>query len=247
MNDVLLDIQGMVKRFGALVATNNVNLAVRAGSAHAIIGPNGAGKTTLVAQISGLVQPSSGNIIFCGENITQLAPYRRARLGLARSFQITNVFAEFTVEDNVALAVQAHSGSSFSLWKPARLDMNLRSPALEVLRRVGLEARKDVLAGALSHGEKRHLEIAMVLVTRPKLLLLDEPLAGIGPDEARTMIQLLLDLKREYAMILIEHDLKAVFAIADEISVLVRGSIIATGGGQEIRSNPEVRRAYLGI
>ena len=211
-----------------------------------MIGPNGAGKTTLVAQISGFVRPTSGSVYFDGADITALSPWQRSQVGLARSFQITNIFLDLSVEDNVALAVQAHAGHSFRMLRPARTLASLREPAQTILKRIGLFSRRHEQAARLSHGEKRQLELAMALVVEPKMLLLDEPLAGMGTEEAQRIIALLLQLKRERTILLIEHDIDAVFAVADEISVLVSGSIISTGTPVQIRSDPEVRKAYLG-
>jgi branched-chain amino acid transport system ATP-binding protein len=246
MADVLLEVAGLRKQFGALRATDGVDLAVPEGETHAIIGPNGAGKTTLIAQLGGDTRSDAGAIRFAGEDITHLPAPARARRGLARSFQITSIFREFTALDNVALAVQAHAGHSFHFWRPARRDPALRDPALAALEGVGLGDRAGVLAANLAHGEQRQLEIAMALATRPRLLLLDEPLAGMGLDESQTMIRFLRGLKGRHTIVLVEHDMDAVFALADRISVMVYGRIIATGDAEEVRANPEVRAAYLG-
>jgi branched-chain amino acid transport system ATP-binding protein len=242
----LLHVDNLSKSFGALRATDQVTLEVRPGETHAVIGPNGAGKTTLIGQLAGNLQPDSGHIRFAGEDITRLAAPARSRKGLARSFQITSVYRDFTALDNVALAVQAHCGSSFRFWRPARRDRALREPARTILADVGLGGRADVLAANLAHGEQRQLEIAMVLATKPRLMLLDEPMAGMGTDESLRMVRFLAALKGRHTMILVEHDMDAVFALADRISVLVYGRIIATGTPAEIRANPEVRSAYLG-
>jgi branched-chain amino acid transport system ATP-binding protein len=246
MAETLLHVRGLVKSFGGLVATNHVELAVLAGETHAIIGPNGAGKTTLISQLAGDLRPDAGTVVFATRDITALAAPARSRLGIARSFQITSVFPEFTALDNVALAVQAHAGSSFAFWRPARADRSLRDPARAMLESVGLGARGDVVAANLSHGEQRQLEIAMALATGPRLLLLDEPVAGMGLDESQQMISLLKSLKVRHSMVLVEHDMDVVWALADRISVMVYGRIIATGLPEEIRANPEVRGAYLG-
>jgi branched-chain amino acid transport system ATP-binding protein len=246
MADALLDVRGLVKTFGALRATDNVYFDVRAGETHAIIGPNGAGKTTLIGQLAGNIIPNAGEIRFDGEDITRLGAPARARNGLARSFQITSIYREFTALDNVALAVQAHSGHSFRFWRAASREAALRDPAMKILKDLGLGARTDVLAANLSHGEQRQLEIAMVLATHPRLLLLDEPVAGMGADESQRMVEFLTTLKGTQTMILVEHDMDAVFSLADRISVLVYGRIIASGLPEEIRANEEVRRAYLG-
>ena len=246
MSEALLRVDGLCKSFGALRATDQVTRAVRQGETHAIIGPNGAGKTTLIGQLAGTLRPDAGTIRFAAEDITALAAPARSRRGLARSFQITSVYRDFTALDNVALAVQAHSGSSFRLWRPAREDPRLRDPARAVLDEVGLGARADVLAANLAHGEQRQLEVAMVLATKPRLMLLDEPVAGMGVEESQRMIQFLARFKGRQTIILVEHDMDAVFTLADRISVLVYGRIIATGTPAEIRANPEVRSAYLG-
>ncbi|MGH8695331.1 MAG: ABC transporter ATP-binding protein [Burkholderiales bacterium] len=246
MPEALLAVTGLSKSFGALRATDMVDLDVREGETHAIIGPNGAGKTTLIGQLAGSLRPDGGRIRFAGEDITGLAAPARSRKGLARSFQITSIYREFTALDNVALAVQAHAGHSFRFWRPARAEHRLREPARAILGEVGLGARADVLAASLAHGEQRQLEIAMVLAMRPRLLLLDEPVAGMGIDESQRMIRFLATLKGRQTIILVEHDMDAVFTLADRISVLVYGRIIASGAPREIRANPEVRSAYLG-
>jgi len=246
MNRTLLEVRGLRKSFGALLASDNVDLEVREGETHAIIGPNGAGKTTLISQLAGNLFPDRGRVRFAGEDITALSAPARARRGFARSFQITSIYPDFTALENVMLAVQAHSGSSFRFWRPAREEASLRSPASAILEQVGLSGRGDVLAANLAHGEQRALEIATALATRPRLLLLDEPVAGMGAEETQRMIALLSSLKGGKTLILVEHDMDAVFSLADRISVLVYGRIIATGAPEEIRSNPEVRRAYLG-
>ena len=246
MNDALLHVDGLCKSFGALRATDQVSFEVRQGETHAIIGPNGAGKTTLIGQLAGNLRPDAGTIRFAAEDITALAAPARSRRGLARSFQITSVYRDFTALENVTLAVQAHAGSSFRFWRPARSDELLRAPARAILAEVGLGERADVLAANLAHGEQRQLEIAMVLATKPRLMLLDEPMAGMGTDESQRLVRFLGNLKGRQTIVLVEHDMDAVFALADRISVLVYGRIIATGTPAEIRANPEVRSAYLG-
>ncbi len=246
MTEAILETRALRKTFGALVATDNVELQVREGETHAIIGPNGAGKTTLIGQLAGNLRPDAGSIRFAGADVTHLSAPRRARLGFARSFQITSIYRDFTALDNVALAVQAHAGHSFRFWKPARAERRLRDPARRVLEEVGLAARADVPAANLAHGEQRQLEVAMALATEPRLLLLDEPVAGMGMEESQRMVQFLSGLKGKRTMILVEHDMDAVFTLADRISVLVYGRIIASGVPEEVRANPEVRRAYLG-
>jgi len=244
--EALLAIEALVKRFGGLTATDQVSLEVPAGELHAVIGPNGAGKTTLIAQLAGELMPDGGSIRFAGENVTRLPTYKRVRRGLARSFQITSLFREFTTLDNVALAVQAQAGHNFRFWRPARAEAALREPARAVLEQVGLGARADVPAAILAHGEKRALEIALALAGRPRLLMLDEPMAGMGPEDSARMVRFLSTLRGKLTILLIEHDMDAVFALADRITVLVYGRAIATGTPQAIRSNAEVRQAYLG-
>jgi branched-chain amino acid transport system ATP-binding protein len=246
MADVLLSTHGLLKRFGGLVATNLLDLDIAECEIHALIGPNGAGKTTLVAQLAGELAPDGGSIRFAGCDITCDPPAARALRGLARSFQVTTVFSEFSVLDNVALAVQARAGHSFQFWRPARRDPALREPARAYLADVGLADRADVAAGTLAHGEKRALELAMVLATRPRLLLLDEPMAGMGPEDSARMVQLLARLKGTVSILLVEHDMDAVFALADRITVLVYGRAIATGTAEAIRRDPAVLAAYLG-
>ena len=246
MNRTLLEVRGLRKSFGALLASDDVDLEVLEGETHAIIGPNGAGKTTLISQLAGNLLPDRGRVLFAGEDITALSAPARARRGFARSFQITSIYPDFTALENVMLAVQAHSGSSFRFWRPAREEASLRSPASAILEEVGLGGRSGVLAANLAHGEQRALEIATALATRPRLLLLDEPVAGMGAEETQRMIALLSSLKGGKTLILVEHDMDAVFSLADRISVLVYGRIIATGAPEEIRANLEVRRAYLG-
>jgi len=246
MAEAMLEIRGLRKSFGGVTATDDLDLAVAAGEIHAVIGPNGAGKTTLVSQLSGALVPDAGRVLFDGRDITRLPAHARSQLGLARSFQITSVFHEFTALDNVALAVQAHDGHSFRFWRPARKESRLREPARAALARVGLDGRADAIVRHMSHGEHRQLEIAMALATRPRMLLLDEPMAGMGPEESQRMVEILRTLKGEHAILLIEHDMDAVFALADRITVLVYGRALASGTADQIRANPEVRAAYLG-
>jgi branched-chain amino acid transport system ATP-binding protein len=242
----LLEVRGLAKSFGALRASDGIDLEVREGETHAIIGPNGAGKTTLIAQLAGELRPDSGRVRFAGEDITALSAPARARRGLARSFQITSIYPDFTALENVMLAVLAHAGSAFRFWSPAREEPMLRAPAQAVLEQVRLGDRADVAGANLAHGEQRALEIAIALASRPRLMLLDEPVAGMGAEETQRMIAFLATLKGGKTIILVEHDMDAVFSLADRISVLVYGRIIATGLPAEIRANPEVRRAYLG-
>ncbi|MDO8533875.1 MAG: ABC transporter ATP-binding protein [Xanthobacteraceae bacterium] len=246
MAEALLRIEGLTKHFGGVVASDGISLAVPPGELHALIGPNGAGKTTLIGQLSGEIVPDAGRIRFEGRDITALPIYRRSALGLARSFQITSLFLDFTVLDNVALAVQAHDGHSFRFWRDAREETRLREPARAALARVGLADRSDVVVANLSHGEHRQLEIAMALATSPRMLLLDEPMAGMGPEESARMVKTLGELKQELTILLIEHDMEAVFALADRISVMVYGRVIASDFPDKIRANAEVRQAYLG-
>jgi branched-chain amino acid transport system ATP-binding protein len=246
MSRAILRLQHLVKSFGALRVTAGVDLDILAGETHAVIGPNGAGKTTLVDQISGALTPDAGRIVFDGGDVTRLPTPARARLGLARSFQITQVLPRFTALENVALAVQAGSGSSFRFWRPAAAEEALNAPAREALRAVDLAPRAHTPAGSLSHGEKRRLELAVALAQAPRLLLLDEPAAGAGAEETRRLVEILQGLKRRTTIVLVEHDMQAVFALADRISVLVEGRIIATGSPQAVRADPAVRAAYLG-
>ncbi|MSO66637.1 MAG: ABC transporter ATP-binding protein [Pseudolabrys sp.] len=246
MSEPMLQVENLAKRFGGIVATDDLVLNVEAGELHAVIGPNGAGKTTLIAQLSGQLSPDSGRVRFDGKDITALPMYRRSRLGLARSFQITSLFLDLSVLDNVALAVQAHAGHSFRFWRNARSEPDLREPARAALARVGLGERADGRASALSHGEHRQLELAMALAGSPRMLLLDEPMAGLGPEESARMVEMLRALKRELTILLVEHDMEAVFALADRITVLVYGRVIASGKPDDIRANADVRDAYLG-
>ena len=246
MAEPMLELVGLCKRFGALVVTDDVSLRVAPHRVHAVIGPNGAGKTTLIQQVFGILRPDSGLVRLAGRDITGLAPHRRARLGLARVFQITSVLPEFSAFENVALAVQARDGSVFSMVRPAAGDIRANAAAMAILRRLGLEARHGVMAGTLSHGEKRQLELAMALASRPRVMLLDEPLAGAGPEETVRLVSLLSGLREECAILLVEHDMDAVFRLADEITVLAQGRVIAHGTPAEIRADGAVRAAYLG-
>ncbi|HEY4142465.1 MAG TPA: ABC transporter ATP-binding protein [Pseudolabrys sp.] len=246
MSEPLLKVDNLAKRFGGIVATDDLSLAVAPGELHAIIGPNGAGKTTLISQLSGRLPPDSGRIQFADTDITALPMYRRSALGLARSFQMTSLFLDLSVLDNVALAVQAHAGHSFRFWRDARQEQELREPARAALERAGLAARADRPASLLSHGEHRQLELAMALAGSPRMLLLDEPMAGLGPEESARMVGMLRALKGEMTILLVEHDMEAVFALADRITVLVYGRAIASGAPAEIRADTAVRDAYLG-
>jgi branched-chain amino acid transport system ATP-binding protein len=242
----ILELHNLVKRYGGLLATSNLNLTVERGEIHAIIGPNGAGKTTLIHQISGAVAPTSGSVRFDGRDITRLTMHERVARGLARSYQITNIFGNCTVRDNFALAIQARSGSSMRFWRPAIAEQALFDEAHSWAERVGLAGRLETVARNLSHGEQRQLEVGLALATRPKLLLLDEPMAGMGSEESSRMIPLIRSLTPQIAVVLIEHDMDAVFRLADRISVLVWGQIIASGTPDEIRNNSNVKQAYLG-
>jgi branched-chain amino acid transport system ATP-binding protein len=244
--DPLLRVENLVRRFGGIVATDHVSLEVARGELHAIIGPNGAGKTTLISQLTGQLLPHAGAIYLAGQDITRVPAWRRSALGLARSFQITSLLPDFTALDNVALAAQAHDGHSFRFWGNARKESGLRATALAALERVGLGARANTLVSKLSHGEQRELELAVALATSPQLLLLDEPMAGLGITESARMVKLLQELRREVTIVLVEHDMDAVFALADRISVMVYGRVIASGAPSEIRQNEDVKRAYLG-
>ena len=241
-----LEISGLVKRFGGLLATDHVDLALARGEIHAVIGPNGAGKTTLINQLSGEILPDEGRIVFAGQDLTHEPPHKRAMAGLGRSFQITSVFNDFTVLQNAALAVQAHAGHSFRFWRPAAAERELTEPAMAALAQVGLVERAHTPVSVLAHGERRQLEIAMVLATGAKCLLLDEPMAGMSPTESEAVVALLRKLKGEHTILLVEHDMDAVFALADRVTVLVYGRPIASGTPEQIRNHPEVREAYLG-
>jgi branched-chain amino acid transport system ATP-binding protein len=246
MSAPIMTVRGLTKRFGANVVNDNIDFDLAEGEVHAMIGPNGAGKTTLINQLTGELRPDAGTIRFNGRDITGMPIHQRATLGLSRSYQITSVFPDFTALDNVAIAAQAHDGHSFGIWRPAARDEPLVRPALASLEKVGLLDKANRLASELAHGERRQLELAMALVSKSKVLLLDEPMAGMGTQESESMVQLLSSLKRQYSILLVEHDMDAVFALADRISVLVYGKVIATGAPNEIRNSSEVRRAYLG-
>jgi len=246
MTRPLLELSDVHKAFGGLNVSVGVSMEVRPGETHALIGPNGAGKTTLIGQICGEILSDRGRILLGGEDITRLPVHRRARLGLARSYQITSLMDELSVFDNALLAIMAHMGTPWRLFRSARRDGRLRDAAIAVLARADLGAHADCLAGELSHGLRRQLELAMALAGHPRLLLLDEPMAGLGPRESARMVELLLDVKEDHSILLVEHDMDAVFALADRISVLVAGRLIATGTPEEVRGDRAVRRAYLG-
>jgi branched-chain amino acid transport system ATP-binding protein len=242
----VLSLSNVSKRFGGVVAVDRVTLEVAAGEVHALIGPNGAGKTTLIGQISGMVGCDAGTIAFQGSDITQSKAYERVRAGLARSYQITSIFRRFSVLDNLALAVQARSGSSFSFWRPVAAETALFDEARSIAQEINLGTKLDVPASTLAHGEQRALEVGLALATRPRLVLLDEPMAGMGPEESRRMIELIGRIRAQVTVLLVEHDMDAVFRLADRISVMVNGRLVATGAPDAIRSNHEVRKAYLG-
>ena len=246
MADAVLRIEGLTKNFGGLRVTDGVTLDVLPGELHAVIGPNGAGKTTLINQISGLLAPDAGRIVFAGEDVTGLQVSARAARGLARSFQITSILPGFSVLENVALAVQARRGTSFRFFGSSADEAELNTPAMAALGQVGLAERAEFPAGELSHGEKRALELAIALAMEPKLLLLDEPMAGTGHDETERLVAVLRSLKGRFPMVLVEHDMTAVFALADRISVLIYGRILASGPPDVVRADPQVVTAYLG-
>jgi len=246
MADPVLAVRNLVKTFGALKATDDVSLDLRAGEIHALIGPNGAGKSTLIHQIAGSIHPNAGSIEFLGRDVSRLDVAERARLGLGRSFQVSSLIPEFSALRNVMLAVQARQGSSFRFFKAVLGDTSLIEPARAALERVGLGSRAHVAAAELSHGERRKLEIAVALAMQAKAFLFDEPMAGMGPEGSKELTRFLDPLRSEAPILLIEHDMDAVFALADRVSVLVYGRIVATGSVDDIRKNPEVRRAYLG-
>ena len=242
----LLVVHGLVKRFGGLLATDHVDLSVARGEIHALIGPNGAGKTTLVAQLGGQLASDAGRIVFAGHDITRMPTHRRARRGLVRSFQITRLFASASVLENVALAVQAATGSSLGAWRPVRRERALFEAARALLADVGLAERGDLAIGALSHGQRRALEVAMTLAGQPALVMLDEPMAGMGHEESARMERLVASLRGRCTVLLIEHDVDAVFRLADRVSVLVEGRIVATGTPDAVRADARVIAAYLG-
>ena len=246
MADAILDIRNLSKSFGGLKATDDVSLDLRAGEVHALIGPNGAGKTTLIHQVCGAVRPDAGSIRFLGQEVLGLGVAQRARLGLGRTFQISSLALDFSALRNVMLAVQSRQGSSFRFFANVMADPGLTEPAMAALERVGLAGRSTVPAAELSHGERRQLEIAIALALGSKALLLDEPMAGMGPEGSRSLTRLLDTLRAETPILLVEHDMDAVFALADRISVLVYGRIVASGSVDEIRNDPDVRQAYLG-
>jgi branched-chain amino acid transport system ATP-binding protein len=244
--DAVLHLEKLRKSFGALVVTDDLTFDVMPRELHAVIGPNGAGKTTLINQISGLVAPDSGTILFAGRDITALPTHARAELGLARSFQVSSILPGFSALENVALAVQSRAGSSFRVLGRAAAEAALNGPAMAALADVGLAERAHIPAGELSHGEKRALELAIALAMQPKVLLLDEPMAGTGREETARLVEVLRRLKGRFSVVLVEHDMTAVFALADRISVLIYGRILASGTPAGVRADPRVVAAYLG-
>ena len=246
MSEPLLQVTGLNRRFGAIQASRDLSFGIEAGEVHALIGPNGAGKTTAINQLTGEIEPDSGSIVFDGRDITRLPVHKRALMGLARSFQITAVFEHLTIAENLALSVQAHMGHSYRFWARADRDPRLTRPTLVALKLVGLEERASAPASSLSHGEKRQLEVGMALAGQPKLLLLDEPMAGMGPGGTIEMSNLIREMKGEITILLVEHDMDVVFSLADRVTVLVYGEAVATGTPEQIRANPLVRQAYLG-
>jgi branched-chain amino acid transport system ATP-binding protein len=236
----------LTRRFGGLAANQDVSLSIRRGELHALLGPNGAGKSTCINMLSGDLAPTSGRVLLGNRDITRLMPYQRSLIGIGRSFQRTNIFPKFTAFENCRLAAQSRRQRPWRLLTDAMHFADARDLAAAALARAGLDGREDIVAGTLSHGEQRQLEIAMVLATRARVLLLDEPLAGMGAEESAQMVQLLKALRDDHAILLVEHDMDAVFAVADVITVLVNGQVLATGAPEAIRANAEVQRAYLG-
>src|SRR3954470_6430974 len=244
--EVVLSAQGLTRHFGGLAAVSAVSLEARMGELHAVIGPNGAGKSTLINMLSGDLPPSSGTVHINGRDVTGLAAHEISRMGVGRSYQKTNVFLAFSAFENCRLAAQSRRTSSMQFFRPAARLADVNRSAEQALAEAGLETRAGSLASALSHGEQRQLEIAMTLATRPKLLLLDEPLAGMGTDESASMVTLLKKLVATHAILLVEHDMDAVFALSDRLTVMVNGQVLASGSPPEIRANAAVQEAYLG-
>ncbi len=242
----VLETNNLSKRFGGVVATDAVNLSLQKNRVHGLIGPNGAGKTTLIAQLAGQLVPDAGRVVLNSRDITRLGEPARVRAGLTRTFQISSLFNDFTVLENVAFAVQAKSGHSFRFWSNVGRNKKFNDRAHELLELIGLSNQAHANASALSHGEQRQLEIAMALATEPLVLMLDEPMAGMGAEESTRLIQLLQELKHDTTLLLVEHDMDAVFTLADDLSVLVNGALIATGPAAHVRQNPDVIAAYLG-
>ena len=243
---MILETQNLNKSFGGIVAARDVSLSVAENQVHAVVGPNGAGKTTLVSQLTGIIRPDSGTILFQGKDITHVPVHRRVHQGLARSFQVTSVILPLTLLENVSLAIQSLDGHSYHFWSAVAADRELQENSVDALATVGLDGKADTLASNISHGEQRQLECAMALALKPRLLLLDEPMAGMSREETGRAIRLLQRIKQNCAILLIEHDMDAVFALADTMSVLVDGQVIDSGSPEAIRANPEVQKAYLG-
>jgi branched-chain amino acid transport system ATP-binding protein len=246
MAEAILRTVQLTKRFGGLSAVDRIDFDLIEGELVAVIGPNGAGKTTFINLLAGSLRPDAGEVIYAGNSVSSRSVHSRAMAGITRSFQIASIFPELTVLENVAISAQAHAGHSFRFWKPVHGEVELQSLAMGGLLSLGLQGHAHHSAWSLSHGEKRLLEIAMALAAKPRVLLLDEPMAGLGIEEARDMISFIRRLKKEYTILLVEHDMDAVFALADRIIVLASGAIIANGTPEQVRTDPEVRRAYLG-
>jgi branched-chain amino acid transport system ATP-binding protein len=246
VSDAVLLTQGLTRNFGGLAAVKNVSLECRMREVHAVIGPNGAGKSTLINMLSGDLPPSSGAVFLRNRDITGLAPDRVSKLGIGRSYQKTNVFFPFTAFENCRLAAQSRRASSMRFFRPALADLGVNAAAERALVAAGLEGRGGVPVVALSHGEQRQVEIAMTLATRPDVLLLDEPLAGMGAEESVRIVELLQVLAVDHAILLVEHDMDAVFALADVLTVMVNGTVLESGTPEQIRSSRAVQEAYLG-
>lgn len=246
MSEVVLETQSLTRHFGGLAAVSNVSLQARHQQVHAVIGPNGAGKSTLINMLSGDLAPSAGKILFAGEDITGLPAHAISQRGIGRSYQKTNVFLAFSAFENCRLAAQSRLASSMRFFRSANTLTSVNEAASAALEAAGLATRADRLASHLSHGEQRQLEIAMTLATRPRVLLLDEPLAGMGADESQAMVALLQRLARTHAILLVEHDMDAVFSMADQLTVMVNGQVLASGTPADIRANRQVQIAYLG-
>lgn len=246
MTEPVLDVRGVSKRFGALEASKDISLDLREGEIHALIGPNGAGKSTLIKQIAGGLRPDSGSVVFNGQDVTSLSTAARARLGMGRTFQISSLAMEYTVLQNAVLGALGSRGNIFRFFRPVMKDAELLATANDALATVGLEDLKGTVTAELSHGQRRQLEVAVALTLSPKVFLMDEPMAGLGADGTRRLMAFLSELKHKAPILLVEHDMDAVFALADRISVLVYGEIVASGSVDDIRGNPVVRSAYLG-
>ena len=246
MAENLLITRSLSKQFGGVKAADSIDIEINSGELHALIGPNGAGKTTLISLITGILECDSGEIEFDGRKINEISAPSRSLMGLARSFQVTSILKDFTCQENVAVAIQAHHGHSFRFWKRVSSEADIQDKAVDVLQSVGLQNHLDTIAGNLAHGEQRHLEIAIALATTPKLLVLDEPLAGMGRSDSARILEFLKSLKRKYTILLIEHDMDAVFALADRISVMVYGRLIKSDTPENVRKDEFVQMAYLG-